>query len=338
MRLEPPSWWYGDTLADRLKAALLMPVGALYDQGVKARFALTTPYRSTLPVVCIGNFTVGGAGKTPLALATAAMLRELGHSPAFLTRGFGGRLAGPHFVDPDKDVFADVGDEALLLARAAPTVLSRKRSDGARAIEASGASVIVMDDGFQNPSLAKDLSLIAADVSAGLGNGRVFPAGPLRAALSFQKRRADALVLIGEADAQPGLAGLKLPAIHAVLEPAGDLGWLNDRPVLAFCGIGRPQKFFDTLKDAGATLADQQGFPDHHPFSEGNARSLLKQAAALGAQLVTTEKDWSRLSEGEGAIAELKVAARTLPVKLGFSADGAEHLLRLLRNLPTLHR
>lgn len=337
MRLEPPSWWYGKTAGDRFKAALLTPLGFLYGTAVKARFAFTRPYRSKLPVICIGNFTVGGAGKTPLALAVAEMLRELGHSPAFLTRGFGGRLAGPHLVDPERDDFADVGDEALLLARAAPTFVAHKRPDGARAIEKTGASVIIMDDGFQNPSLVKDVSLIAVDASAGMGNGLVFPAGPLRTSLSFQNKRADAVILIGEAGSARSLPELGLSIFHANLTPADECGWLQTQPVLAFCGIGRPRKFFDTLKEAGATLAGKRPFPDHHAFTDDDARSLLEQAGSLGAQLVTTEKDRVRLSAA-GPLAELKASARALPVRLLFSAEDRTRIAALLKKISAQDR
>lgn len=332
MRLEPPAWWYGKTAGDRTKAAWLAPLGFLYGSAVKVRFALTSSYRSKLPVICIGNFTVGGAGKTPLALAVAELLRELGASPAFLTRGFGGRLAGPHLVDPDRDGFADVGDEALLLARSAPTFVARNRPEGAKAIEETGASVIIMDDGFQNPSLAKDVSLIAVDSTAGIGNGLVFPAGPLRASLGFQSRRADAVVLIGGDGTAKSLHGVGLPVYLANLAPAGQCEWLQTRPVLAFCGIGRPQKFFDTLKEAGAALAGMRSFPDHHAYTDDDARALLEEARSLGAQLVTTEKDWVRLGTG-GPQSELKACARALQVKLIFSAEDKRQITALMKKI-----
>ncbi|HKJ62897.1 MAG TPA: tetraacyldisaccharide 4'-kinase, partial [Hyphomicrobiales bacterium] len=252
----------------------------------------------------------------------------------FLTRGFGGRIAGPHLVDPARDGFAEVGDEALLLARAAPTVVARKRPEGAQAIEATGASIIIMDDGFQNPSLAKDLSLIAVDAGSGIGNGLVFPAGPLRASLGFQKQRADAVVFVGEAGEKGGLPALGLPAFHAALAPASECDWLQMPPVLAFCGIGRPQKFFDTLKAAGATLADRRAFPDHHAYTDNDAGSLLNQARTLGAQLVTTEKDWVRLNASSGPLAELKSSARTLPVELIFSEGDRARIFAILQTIP----
>jgi tetraacyldisaccharide 4'-kinase len=328
MRLEPPRWWFGTGAADRLTSALLQPAGFLYGTAVKARFARALPYRSRLPVICIGNFTVGGAGKTPLAIAVARLLEQMGQRPAFLTRGFGGRLTGPHQVDPSRDSAADVGDEPLLLARVAPTVLARNRPDGAKAIEQLGASVIVMDDGFQNPSLAKDVCLIAVDAGAGTGNGRVFPAGPLRAPLSFQMPMASAVVLIGEGQAPE--FGSALPVLRASLAPQGEYGWLRDKPLLAYCGIGRPAKFFATLIEHGARLAETQPFPDHHIFTEAEASHLLHRAREAGAILTTTEKDWLRLPDVASPIGELKRSSKYLPVVLRFREHDQSYLKTLL--------
>lgn len=330
MRLETPGWWHGTSRADQLKARLLAPAGFLYGVASNARFAMAKPYRSKLPVICVGNFTVGGAGKTPLALAVARLLRDAGHDPAFLTRGYGGSLAGPHVADPDGDSAAEVGDEALLLARLAPTVLARDRKAGAAAIEKLGAGVIVMDDGFQNPHLAKDLALIAVDAAAGFGNNRVFPAGPLRAPLSAQRRRAHAAVLIGDGatSLHADLAGL--PVLKGQLKPSGETGWLRDAPVLAFSGIGRPRKFFTTLEALGARLAASEAFPDHHPYSEADALQLIGEAGRMDAQLVTTEKDWVRLAAPAGPLAELKAKARALPVQLVLDSESAKALHALL--------
>ena len=323
MRLEPPSWWHGTSPADRLKAALLSPAGWLYGTAAQARFALAKPYRSPLPVICVGNFTVGGAGKTPLALALAEITRGLGYRPAFLTRGYGGSLAGPHKVDPERDSAAEVGDEALMLARAAPTVLARFRPGGAKTIEALGASLIIMDDGFQNPSLQKDVAIIAVDAGAGIGNGRVFPAGPLRAPLAAQRKRAALAVLIGDGggDVESRLGGC-LPMVKARLSPAESDEWLRARRVAAFSGIGRPGKFFATLRECGAQVVAAEAFPDHHAFTEAEALGLLKKADDLGAILVTTEKDWVRIGATSGPLADLKARARNLPVKLVFPGEG----------------
>ena len=330
MRLEPPSWWHGSSPADRLKAALLSPAGWLYGAAAQARFALATPYRSSLPVICAGNFTVGGAGKTPLALALAEIARGLGHRPAFLTRGYGGSLAGPHKVEPERDGAPEVGDEALLLARAAPTVLARIRPDGAKAIEALGASLIIMDDGFQNPSLAKDMAVIAVDAGAGFGNGRVFPAGPLRAPLAAQLRRASLAVWIGEGGGVEADFNGCPPVIKARLRPADGGEWLRGARVAAFSGIGRPAKFFATLRECGAEIVAAEAFPDHHGFTEAEARALITRTEALGAIPVTTEKDWVRIVGATGPLAELKAKARALPVRLVFAAEDENRLIELV--------
>ncbi len=222
---------------------------------------------------------------------------------------------------PARDSAAEVGDEALLLARAAPTVLARVRPDGAKAIEALGAGVIIMDDGFQNPSLEKDVAIIAIDAGAGFGNGRVFPAGPLRAPLAAQLGRAALAVLIGEGggEVEASLDG-SLPVLKARLGPSEDAEWLRGQRVAAFSGIGRPGKFFATLRECGAQLVAADAFPDHHAFTEAEARSLMTKADDLGATLVTTEKDWVRIGTGAGPLQDLKARARSLPVKLVFTA------------------
>lgn len=337
MRLEPPSWWYGSRLADRAKAAALLPAAWCYGVVAQARFTFARPYRPPLPVICVGNFTVGGAGKTPLAIEIARLARDWGCKPAFLTRGFGGQIIGPHRVDINRDTAANVGDEALLLARVAPTFVAQDRPRGARAIEASGADVIIMDDGFQNPSLIKDLSIVAIDGGVGLGNGYVMPAGPLRAPLKAQLRRADAVVAIGgdqKISLPPAIGkhgGVKIvPVLRAQFQPAGDCAWLKMAPVVAFCGIGRPAKFFRTLEELGATVAVALPFPDHHMFTDDDAVALLDAAAQASANLVTTEKDLVRLAAGQGPLSELKAKTRALAVNLAFGSDDQPRLASLL--------
>ena len=311
--IRPPRFW--SAAPDHPAARLLAPIGAAYGALTAARMDRAGT-RAPCPVLCLGNFTLGGAGKTPTALALAAMLRDLGTEPAFLSRGYGGRLAGPVRVDPARHGAVEVGDEPLLLARHAPTIIARDRVAGAQACAAAGARVIVMDDGLQNPSLVKDLALAVVDAGTGLGNGRPFPAGPLRAPLARQWPHVGGLVLIGEGPAGEAVAaetasrGLLVHRARLVPE-AGD--WAGRRAV-AFAGIGIPQKFFDTLRAAGAEIAATRAFPDHHRYTAEDLSGLAAEAARLGAELVTTEKDAVRLPTGYGI--------RTLPVRLVF-ADAA---------------
>jgi tetraacyldisaccharide 4'-kinase len=320
MPLEAPFWWY------RRKGALgltLAPVGSLYGRIAEQRFAQATPYRSRLPVVCIGNFTAGGGGKTPTAIAIAALLKELGAKPAFLTRGYGGASKGPVLVKPGHSA-TEVGDEPLLLADAAPTMVSVDRPAGAKVIEATDASVIVMDDGFQNPSLTKDLSLVVVDGGVGVGNGLIIPAGPLRAPLDAQIARASALIVIGDEDRVAKLieafAAQAKPVLKARMVPRQDRRWLAVLPVIGFAGIARPSKFFATLRNEGARLIDTRAYPDHYRYSERQARSLLKEAKDYNAMLVTTEKDYVRLDgDPDFAVAELKHRARPFAVAVEFA-------------------
>ncbi|MFH6784418.1 MULTISPECIES: tetraacyldisaccharide 4'-kinase [Methylobacterium] len=321
----PPGFWWRE--APTPAARLLAPLGAAYG-ALAARRMAKGGAAAACPVVCIGNFTLGGAGKTPTALAVAALLRELGRRPAFLSRGYGGRLAGPVRVDPARHGAAEVGDEPLLLARAAPVIVARDRVAGAAACRAAGADVVVMDDGLQNPSLAKDLALAVFDGAVGLGNGLVFPAGPLRAQASVQWPRIHAALAIGEgASGERILAEARrrgLPALHGRLVPDRHAAAaLRGRPVLAFAGIGRPEKFFATLRDLGADLREARPFPDHHAFTAAEVQALTAEAAGRDLLLVTTEKDRVRLP------ADMPVA--TLPVMLAL--DEAEVLADLLRGL-----
>jgi tetraacyldisaccharide 4'-kinase len=324
MRLDAPFWWYR---RKGVLASALAPLGRLYGRAAEARFARGEPYRSRLPVICIGNFTAGGSGKTPTAIAVAKLLAELGAAPAFLTRGYGGTSEGPIQVK-DGHGADEVGDEPLLLAAAAPTFVSADRAAGAKAIEATGASVIVMDDGFQNPNLAKDLSLIVVDGAAGIGNGLIMPAGPLRAPLEAQLARADALVVIGDGGKAAALIEAFTRAGKTVLKarmaPRQDRRWLGVLPVIGFAGIARPEKFFAALRDNGARLIDARSYPDHYRYSERQARSLLKEAKDYNAMLVTTEKDYVRLPDEENsARGELKHRCRPFLIAVEFEDIGA---------------
>ena len=312
--MRPPAFWDGP--AHPPAALALAPLSALYGRLTAAR--MDRPGRAgPCPVLCLGNFTLGGAGKTPAALALAGILRDLGRAPAFLSRGYGGRLSGPVRVDPARHGFADVGDEPLLLARLAPTVIARDRAAGAGLCAASGADVVVMDDGLQNPGLAKDLALAVVDAGSGIGNGRTFPAGPLRAPLARQWRHVAGLILVGSGEPGERVAAEArrrgLPVHRAALEPDGS--GLTGRRVLAFAGIGRPQKFFASLTACGAQIAAARPFPDHHAYRVADLAGLEAEAARLGAELVTTEKDAVRLPAGFGA--------RILPVRLRFADPAA---------------
>jgi tetraacyldisaccharide 4'-kinase len=321
--MREPSFWWGEA---GLASSLLAPLAMVY--GAVADLRLGAPgRRAGVPVVCVGNLTVGGGGKTPTALAVARLLAHAGERPIFLSRGYGGRLAGPLRVDPARHRALDVGDEPLLLARVAPTVIARDRIEGARMAVAGGASVIVMDDGFQNPSLAKDLSLVVVDARRGVGNGRIIPAGPLRASVRSQLARAHALVVIGTSAGAAGViadarAG-DLPVLHARLCPdAGLSATLAGGRVLAFAGIADPQKFFATLAEAGIAVSATRSFPDHHRYTPGEALALCDEADHSGLALVTTEKDLVRLA-GDDRLVHLAAHAHALAVTLVFDNEQA---------------
>jgi tetraacyldisaccharide 4'-kinase len=271
---EPAFWWREPGLA----AHLLTPFAAIYG-AIAARRTRRPGQRARAKVICIGNLTVGGAGKTPTAIAAARLLRDAGANPAFLTRGYGGRLAGPVVVAPTHTA-ADVGDEPLLLARVAPTIVARDRVAGAAAAIAAGADTIVMDDGFQNASLDKDLSVLVVDGRRGIGNGKIIPAGPLRAPLAAQLPRARALLVVGEAGwsargvvAAAQARGALLLTGRLVADTAA-VAALRGTRVLAFAGIADPDKFFATLRDAGVAVAATRRFADHHRFDAAEAQDL----------------------------------------------------------------
>ncbi|MBL6955177.1 MAG: tetraacyldisaccharide 4'-kinase [Alphaproteobacteria bacterium] len=296
--MQAPEFW----TRDGALARSLQPLAWLYGAAGRLRWAASRPWRAGVPVICVGNLVAGGAGKTPTALALGRALTQRGIALHFLSRGHGGRLTGPIRVDPDRHQAADVGDEPLLLAAAAPAWIARDRAAGARAAIAAGAQAIIMDDGFQNPGLAKDLSLLVIDEAYGLGNGRVHPAGPLREPADVGLARADRVVLLrsGEAPAPISvpIATMTPPPLTARLIPADDALALRGRRVLAFAGIGRPQRFFHTVRELGAELVGQHGFPDHHPYREDEIWRLVELAGDLDAQAVTTAKDAVRLPPG----------------------------------------
>lgn len=285
-------------------ARLLSPLGALYGASVAWKAKHTRAFDPGIPVICVGNLTAGGSGKTPIAIAIADALRRRGHKPVFLTRGYGGSEKGPALASRAHSA-AVMGDEALLLARSAQTVVSRDRAAGAKLAVAKGATALVMDDGHQNFSLRKTLSLVVVDAQTGFGNGFQIPAGPLREPVPQGLARADAVVLVG--DGAPDLQGFSGPMLWARL--VADTAVFAGKPVFAFAGIGRPEKFVASLEEDGAHVTGSCFFADHHPYEEAEIEQL--RMIAGDATLVTTEKDFVRLTTAQReGIRVLKVAAR----------------------------
>ena len=293
--MREPAFWHRPSPTSHL----LRPLAALYG-AVAAQRLQRNGFDAGIPVLCVGNYHLGGAGKTPAVLALAALLRELGETPVVLSRGYGGRLRGPITVDISKHTAVDVGDEPLMLASHGPVVVARDRIDGVALAKSQGASVILMDDGFQNPAVNKDAALIVIDSERGVGNGRVFPAGPLRAPLPPQLARTDALIVVGAGAAAEAVAAAvaasKRPVLSARLKPdAESRAQLKDRRVLAFAGIGDPARFFRTLRSNGVEVVRERPFADHHPFSARDIEALAAEAQRDRLTLVTTEKDLVRL-------------------------------------------
>jgi tetraacyldisaccharide 4'-kinase len=307
--MRPPDFWS----SRRVLSTLLVPAGCVY--ALATRLRVRRPgWRAPVPVVCAGNIGIGGAGKTPVALALARMLAASGRNPHFLTRGYRGREAGPVRVDAARHDARAVGDEPLLLAAAAPTWVARDRAAGTRAAVEAGAGCIVMDDGFQNPSLEKDLSLVVVDGGYGFGNERVIPAGPLREPVAAGIARADAIVLVGEDETGAAHHFAGKPVLRARIVPDEAGRRFAGKAVVAFCGIGRPEKFFATMKALGARIAEEMPYPDHHVFRDEEIMLILEVAAKHGAAAVTTEKDFARLSPDARRMVE------TLPVRIEFEA------------------
>ncbi len=313
--MRAPAFWNASPDQPTLLARALSPLAALYAIGTARR--LRGPgYRAKIPVICIGNLNAGGTGKTPAVMALVGRLGQRGDGPVHIvSRGYGGRLSGPILVDPVMHTAADVGDEPLLLAAFAPVWVARDRVLGVLAAEAAGAVAVVMDDGFQNPGVTKDLSIITVDARAAFGNGRCIPAGPLREPVLTGLARADMVLSIGTAEDQARFttiwgAMITRPRLESQLLPLKTgMDWHGQR-VLAFAGIGYPEKFFATLRAEGAVLAATVALDDHQPLSTTLMQRLDVQARSLGAQLVTTEKDAIRLPE------EYRMKVLTLPVRL----------------------
>ncbi|WP_377295975.1 tetraacyldisaccharide 4'-kinase [Rhizobium sp. SGZ-381] len=322
-----PSFWW--TRASWYAFAL-WPISLIYGRIASRRMARSARPSVAVPVLCVGNFTVGGAGKTPTALAIARAAREKGLTPGFLSRGYGGRLVGPVVVDPQSHGAADVGDEPLLLARETLTVIARNRLEGANMLVAQGCDLIIMDDGFQSARLTIDFALVVIDSVRGIGNGHLVPSGPLRAPLAEQIRQMSALLKVGDGTGADPLvrrtarAGKPLRVARLVARPDPEI---EGQRVLAFAGIADPQKFYRTVVSIGGEIAVERSFPDHHAFNDEELADLLREADAKNLQLVTTAKDAVRLAGRPGAAKTLLDRLRVVEVDMVFDDPHAPWLM-----------
>jgi len=324
-----PAFWDRDGLPTRL----LTPVARLWTLIGRIRQATNKPSHVRVPVICVGNVTTGGGGKTPTVLALTVRLSAQGWWPHILMRGYGGRLEGPIKVDPDRHSADDVGDEALLLARQATVWIGADRMASAGRAMAEDADILIMDDGLQNPSLTKDLSFLVIDGPAGLGNGRVMPAGPLREPLEDALAKVQAVLVIGDDPhaLTTKLAGPGRTVLTGRLKPRPESIVYTDQPVYAFAGIARPEKFFETLEELGAVVVERRAFPDHHRYDPMQIMDMLEEAHGKGAKLVTTRKDWIRLD------AETRPLVETVTVDLVFDdTEALDDLLLPLKPHPGL--
>lgn len=314
--MRTPEFWYRDD--GGILAGLLAPAAAVYRRLAIRRSRAARPWQAPVPVVCVGNLVTGGAGKTPVALSIGARLAQRGVDVHFLSRGYGGSLAGPVRVDPAHHTAAEVGDEPLLLAEACPTWVARDRRQGVLAAVSAGATLVVMDDGFQNPSVIKDVTVIVVDGPRGFGNGRLIPAGPLREPLADGLARADVMVLIGDDPYGIGRRMAAKPVLRASMQPAEDTAErLAGAAVVAFAGIGHPQKFFATLRDLGCTLVAAHSFADHHVYRPKEIAAIVRQAESAQAAPVTTAKDFVRLDPA------LRSGIEVVPITLAWHDEAA---------------
>ena len=301
--MKTPAFWKTKNLI----AKSLLPFGIIYSAATGLRLKMKSAQKIGLPVLCVGNLTAGGTGKTPVAIALASLLKNCGYNPAFVSRGYGGRLSNI-LVDPHVHTAKEVGDEPLILAREAPVSINADRYLAALNAQKNGANLIIMDDGFQNPGLYKNISFLVFDGGYGLGNGYPLPAGPLRENFAQGIKRASAAIIIGKDRYDIASLCKNLPIFSGKI--VSQLPKLSTRQVIAFAGIGRPQKFYDSLAEHNVKIVDTIDFPDHHFYTNAELRNMVEQAETSGAELITTSKDFVKIPP------ELQYRFKVLDIKI----------------------
>lgn len=340
MLFREPSWWYNAKPSWQSK--ILAPISYLWDVYTTRRMSRPSIVKPALPVICVGNFTAGGTGKTPTSIFLAKKLIARGYKPIFLTRGYGGSSQLSRYVDKNKDTAGDVGDEPLLLASVAPVVIASKRSEGVKTILDSkqDLNIIIMDDGLQNNSIYKNISIAVVDGLRGFGNERVIPSGPLRASLDFQLNYIDLIIMNCGVEERNDThlelylkSKFKRQVYKAHAEPACDTEWVRGKRVLAYAGIANPDRFYKLLNQLGALVVEQKTFPDHHAFTDYDALSLIKKAEEEKSTLITTEKDWVRLPNSGGTLSKLKILSEYLPIKISIKMGRENDLIDRIESL-----